>query len=276
MNQVPYTRLLLLPTLVLGLIAVSAADGSARQSAPQIRTIANPANVPFGVGEKAEYQVRLGAVTVGSGSMEVVGLERVNGAQTYRTRMMVQGGIPFARVDDRFESWIDVNGLFSRRFRQDQKEIRFERRRTFEFFPESRVWRTDTGETGTLASDRPLDDVSFLYYARTLPLVVGETYTIPRYFRGESNPVILQVLRKETVRVPAGEFETIVVRPIIKTRGLFAEGGEAEVYFTDDNRRLMVQMRSRVSRIGSLTLHMRSYEPGQRLSNAPFRPSPSS
>ena len=90
---------------------------------------------------------------------------------------------------------------------------------------------------GSLDTSEPLDDVAFLYYARTLPLEVGETYTINRYFREDGNPVVLRVLRKETIRMPAGTFNTIVVQPIIQTDGLFGEGGEAEVYFTDDARR---------------------------------------
>src|SRR5690606_29045972 len=72
--------------------------------------------VPFAVGEKAEYQVKLGSISVGSGILEVVGMERVNGYSTYRTRLHVRGGIPLARVDTRLESWIDAQGLFSRRF----------------------------------------------------------------------------------------------------------------------------------------------------------------
>jgi hypothetical protein len=219
--------------------------------------------VPFAPGERAEYQVRLGALSVGRGSMEVLGIERVNGKPTYHTRMLLAGGIPLARVDNRFESWIDVEGIFSRRFRQDQKEVRYERRRTYDFHPETRMYRRlDNGEVGSIPTDRPLDDVSFLYFARTLPLRVGETYTIPRYFKEDGNPVVLQVLRRETVTVPAGTFETVVVRPIIQTRGLFSQGGEAEVFFTDDSRRLVVQLRSRVPVIGSLTMHLLSYQPG--------------
>jgi hypothetical protein len=76
-------------------------------------------------------------------------------------------------------------------------------------------------------------------------------------------------LRRETVRVPAGSFETIVVRPILRTRGLFAEGGEAEVYLSDDANRIPVLIRSRVPVVGSLTMLLRSYratadEPAQR------------
>ena len=89
----------------------------------------------------------------------------------------------------------------------------------------------------------------------------GATYRLPRYFKADGNPVVIQVLRRETIRVPAGQFRTIVVRPIIQTDGLFGEDGRAEVYFSDDDRRILVLIRSRVSVIGSLSLHLTSYRP---------------
>lgn len=241
----------------------------AAEPAPTTATIPNqagvPAVVPFGPGERATYQVRLGGVNVGRGSMEVLGIKTVDGRPTYHARFRLAGGIPLARVDDNFESWIDVVGLFSRRFKQDQKEVRFKRQRTFDFFPERRTFVRTEGEreTGTLPTDRPLDDVSFLYYARTLPLQVGETYTLNQYFKEDGNPVILQVLRRETVQVPAGTFPTVVVRPIIRTKGLFSKGGEAEVYFTDDARRILVQMKSKVPVVGHLTMHLQEYRAGE-------------
>jgi hypothetical protein len=62
--------------------------------------------------------------------------------------------------------------------------------------------------------------------------------------------------------VPAGEFDAIVVQPTIKTKGLFSEGGRAEVWFADDSTRAMLQMKSKLS-IGSLSLHLRSIERGR-------------
>lgn len=222
---------------------------------------------PFGPGERAEYQVKLGGISVGSGSMEIFPIELVNGHYTYHARLHVQGGIPLARVNDKLDSWIDVSGLFSRRFEQNVHEIRYRRHRIYDFNPATRTYRIrGSSETQNMPTDRPLDDVAFLYYARTLPLNVGDTYTIPRYFKEDGNPVVLKVLRKETIEVPAGRFNTVVVQPIIQTDGLFGEGGEAEVYFTDDDRRLLVYMRSKVPLVGSLSLHLRSYEPGTRLS----------
>jgi hypothetical protein len=241
------------------------AEGSLHaQSARNIvdpRSVMNP--LPFGPGERAEYQVRLGGLVVGSGAMEVLSVLPVNGRPAFHARMRISGGLPLARVNDVFESWFDVDGLFSRRFKQDQHELNFRRNRTYDFFPEQRTYRRENGEVGTIPTNRPLDDVSFLYFVRTLPLRPGDVYEVPRYFKEDGNPVIIRVLRRETVRVPAGTFNTVVIQPIIKTDGLFGEGGQAEVYFTDDSRRLLVQMRSRVPVIGSLTLHLRSFRAGE-------------
>lgn len=250
------------PLLLVLLLLVGAGESSARQGQSSNGEYPRIA-APFGVGERAEYQVKLGGISVGGGVLEVVGTEQVDGHATYRTRLHVRGGIPLARVDTRMESWIDTRGLFARRFEQDQHELRFKRHRIFDFYPESGSYRIrGSGEIGRLASREPLDDVSFIFFARTLPLRIGDTYTIPRYFREDGNPVVIKVLRRQTIEVPAGTFQTIVVQPIIQTDGLFGEGGEAELYFTDDARRVLVHLRSRVPLVGSLSLNLRGYEPG--------------
>jgi Protein of unknown function (DUF3108) len=243
---------------VLGLLAaaVVAAAGVAHGADAQQQR-----RLPFGAGEQATYQVKLGAISVGSGSLSVTGIQTVQGQPVFHTVMTMRGGNALVRVDDRFESWIDTEGLFSRRFHQNQHEARFRRNRTYEFFPEQRTFRRENGQTGTLPTNQPLDDLSFIYYARTLPLEPGATYTLPRYFKADGNPVVLQVLRRETITVPAGRFRTIVVRPVIRSDGLFGEGGRAEVYFSDDQHRIPVLIRSRVPVVGSLSMHMRTFRP---------------
>lgn len=77
----------------------------------------------------------------------------------------------------------------------------------------------------------------------------------------------VKVLRRETVKVPAGEFRTIVVRPIIKAGGIYGEGGESEIYLTDDERRMPVQVKANF-KLGSLTLQLTEYALGERLTPA--------
>lgn len=224
--------------------------------------------VPFGVGERAEYSVSLGMFgDVGVGSMEVVKIENVHGHRTYHLRFKLNGKVAFARVDDTLESWLDVSRLFARRIHQDQHEVNYRRKRGYDFFPDSMFYRRrETGNTARLASSEPLDEVSFLYWIRTQPLEVGKTYTYNRYYKESGNPVRLKVLRRETIKGTGGvDVPVVVVQPIIKTSGLFGEGGEAEVYFTDDWRRILVKMTSKVPVIGRLGLTLTSYTPGTRV-----------
>jgi predicted ATP-binding protein involved in virulence len=91
---------------------------------------------------------------------------------------------------------------------------------------------------------------------RSVPLEVGKTYEFNRYYHVDRNPVVIQVVRKERIKVPAGEFDAIVVKPIIKSKGLFSENGQAEVWFSDDSSRTLLRLKSKLS-FGTLYLELK-------------------
>ena len=215
--------------------------------------------LPFAVGEKHTFDVRFGVLRAGRAEMTVANGSRIRGMETLRFDLTLEGGIPLARVNNRITSWVQPRPFRSLRFRQDLDEVGTQRFREFEILPDSGYVRWEHSEGGLedLPSTMPLDDLSFFYYARTLPLEVGDRYVLPNYFRDSGNPVVLEVIRKDEIRVPAGRYRTIVVRPTFQTSGLFGEGGEAEIHFSDDRSRILVRISSRVSRIGSLTLNLR-------------------
>ena len=216
--------------------------------------------------ESADYEVKLGFLSVGRGSLNVFAYDTVDGHSTYHATLAITGGFGPAKVRDRFESWGDAaswrttRDVFSRRFLQNVHEVTYRKNRTYEISPERRQWTSSDGKKGEFTDDKPLDDLTMLFYARSLPLKVGDVYSIPRYFKPEGNPVVLRVLRRETITVPAGTFETVVVRPTIKTSGLFGEGGEAELYFSDDRFHSLIQLKSKVKVVGSLTLRLKKYQ----------------
>lgn len=249
-----------------------AAGAGAQDTALVLQGASDRARVPFGAGEQADYQVKFGPFSVGRGTMDVVGLDTIRGRETWHILFRVRGGVPGYRVDDRMESWIDTRSLASLRFRQEMNEGSHERERSFEIYPERREFVENENPPQPSVAE-PLDDGSFLYFVRTIPLEVGQEYVFERYFRPDRNPVRIQVLRKERIRVPAGEFETIVIRPIIKARGVFSENGRAEIWLTDDSTRLMVQMKSHM-KLGSLSLFLRSYTPASSASPAGSTGSP--
>jgi hypothetical protein len=67
--------------------------------------------------------------------------------------------------------------------------------------------------------------------------------------------------------VGSGTFDAIVVSPSIKANGLFSENGNAEIWFTDDERRLPVKIKSKFAKV-SLTFAMQKYTPGVMLAQS--------
>jgi Protein of unknown function (DUF3108) len=249
-------RAISLFALLVTLPAGGSADRQARQT--QAATPAESHRVPA-IGERLTYDVKFSAVKVGSGFMEATGYETVRGVNVLHVRFVVRGGTFFYKVNDVLESWIDTARFMSLRHKQDLSEGSTDRERNFEFFPERRTFSQD-GKPEEPGLDAPLDDGSFLYFVRRVPLDVGRTYEFNRYFRPDRNPVKIIVLRRERIRVPAGEFNAIVIQPIIKAKGLFSEGGKAQVWLSDDSARVMLQMKSSLP-IGSLNLYLREYRP---------------
>jgi hypothetical protein len=217
-----------------------------------------PARVPFGVGERLEFDIRFGKVHVGSGSMEVLPLDTVRGLDAWHTIFRLSGGIPFYHVNDRYEDWFDTHTLSSLRYWQDIDEGNYEPKRHYEIYPDRKEY-IENQKPPKMSVERPLDEGSFLYFLRTIPLRVGMDTSFNDYFRADRNPVRFKVLRRDTIDVPAGRFAAIVIQPIFESK-LFSEGGHAEIWLSDDENRIMLQMKSHV-KFGSLNLYLKSYQP---------------
>lgn len=264
----------LAPSVVLGGVPDSASespqpDSSALAPASEDEIILGsdsvpPLKIPFKVGEKAEFDVKFGFIRVGKATMGVAKIEKVRNIDSWHTIFRLEGGTVGFRVKNIIESWIDTAHFASLRFNQTLDEGPRDRLRRYEIYPDKQVYTELENDSNKQHKSvaRPLDDGSFLYFVRSVPLEVGKTYHFNNYFRPDRNPVTIKVLRKERIKVPAGTFDCIVVRPIIKTKGIFSENGQAEVWISDDDRRIIVQLKSRLS-FGSINLYLKSYKAGK-------------
>jgi hypothetical protein len=225
-----------------------------------VAPVAGRAPVPYRVGEELTYKAKFGALPAGTARMRVEGVETVRGRQAYHVVFTLDGGVPFFRVHDRYDSWIDVQTLSSLRHTQQISEGRYKRSTTYEIYPERGTY--EQGDSTHASVSHPLDDGSFIYAVRTAGIRVGETRSDDRYFRPDRNPVVLTGLRQEAVQVGAGVYPTTVVRPTIKTSGIFSENGEAQIWFSDDAHRYPVLLKSKFSKF-SLTLELKSVVPGE-------------
>jgi hypothetical protein len=218
-----------------------------------VAAVGGRAEVPYRVGEELTYRATFGVIPAGKARMRVDGVELVRGRPAYHVVFSIDGGVPFFRVHDRYESWIDVQTLSSLRHVQHISEGRYHRNTTYEIYPERGTY--EEGDSVYTGVSHPLDDGSFIYAIRAAGIKVGETRRDDRYFRPDRNPVVLTGLRQETVQVGAGSYTATVVQPSIKANGIFSEHGEAQVWFSDDEHRYPVMLRSKFAKF-SLKLEL--------------------
>jgi hypothetical protein len=213
------------------------------------------------VGERLVYEGRFGPATLGDAEILVVGVDSIRGREALHVRFRLTSSPFLLKINNIMESWFTLDSLTSLRFIQDNEEGRNHRYNRYEIHPDSGFYRQFDDSLATVPDTtaetiaNPLDDAAFFFFVRNLPLEVGDRYELHRYFKPDRNPVVLEVLRREVLEVPAGRFNTIVLRPLIRGNGIFREGAEGEIWLTDDPLRRVVQIRSRFS-FGRITLRL--------------------
>jgi hypothetical protein len=243
--------------------ALAAFAGRAASQSSEVALQAAPPRVSFGVGELLEYDVRVAFVR-GRASLEIVGLDTIRGRPAWHTVSTTRGGMVGISVNDRLDSWIDVRTISTLRYREDVSEANYKRKRNYEFYPDRQLYIEGPDTVTTV--ERPVDQTSIFYLIRTLDLRPGLDTSFSNYFMVDRNPIRIVVLGRETITVPAGTFDAIVIRPIIKAKGMFAEGGDARVWISDDDRRIVVQVKAKVPGLpfGGMNMYLKNYRPPTR------------
>lgn len=219
-------------------------------------------NVAFGVDEKFTFDLNYGFINAGGATMEISRIIEYNNRPCYQavTRAFSNNFFStFFRVDDRVESIIDAVGIFSWRFEKNLKEGPYESNRQYAFDQRQNVvfYKGDTIEVAPYVQDA----LSVLYYVRTQPLEVGKSLFVDNFTDGKKYPLEVRVIEKETITVPAGTFDCIVVEPLLKSVGIFKHEGRLKVWLTDDRLKMPVLMKSKIL-VGSFAAELTDYQLG--------------
>ncbi|HEX2204331.1 MAG TPA: DUF3108 domain-containing protein [Longimicrobium sp.] len=216
----------------------------------------SPPELPFAPGESFTYRgsTRLGRI--GTGTMTIEGTEAVRGRDTWVLRFDFRGRVGPAGVEDHTRSWLDPRALASMRFTKRERSPIGSRTQDVQMFPDTRRWRgADGGGEGAMPTDAPLDELSFIYYLRTLPLKNGDVYRLDRHYEAGRNPVVVRVIGRGPIQVPAGRYQTIEVEMRVKDARYRGEG-VIQFHFTDDARRIPVRIESQVPVAGRMVLSL--------------------
>ena len=109
-----------------------------------------------------------------------------------------------------------------------------------------------------MSTDAPLDELSFIYFVRTLRLADGDSYSLARHYDAARNPVRVRVVGRGVTQVPAGRFQTVRVEMRVRDPVRYQGEGVIHIHLTDDARRLLVRMESSIPRAGRMVLSLES------------------
>lgn len=258
----PLTSMRLSPLLAATGLVVAASRPNAASHTPA----SAPARVPFGVGERLTYAAHVSFLSAGGATMSIEDAEEIRGHSTYHSVFDVRGHVLWFHVDDHSESWFDPTTMISYHQVQHVDESRYQANRVYDFYPDRRVY-VRNGEEGQSVA-MPMDEDAFIYFLRTIPLEVGKTYSFNRYYHLDRNPIVVTVERREHIKVPAGEFDALVVKPRINSKGLFSDSRDTEIWLSDDSARTIVRLKSKLP-VGTLSLDLKQAEYASVSSKSP-------
>jgi hypothetical protein len=212
--------------------------------------------LPFAPGETCTYRGSNRLGRIGTGTLAVEAGARVNGRATYLLRFDFDGRVGLLGIRDRSRSWFDPGDVAAYRYTRSERSPLGRREQDVSMSTGSGRWSDRAGGGGTLGSARPLDELSFLYFVRTLPLADHETHALTRHFDPARNPVRIRVVGRGTTVVPAGRFHTVRVEMRVRDPERYGGYGVILLDLTDDRRRVPVRIESNVPDAGRLVLSL--------------------
>lgn len=256
-------------TFVAGIVPSEAQDSAAvraliardqvYQGDPRLRTVHQSA---FNAGERLVFDVGYSFITAGEAVMSIPRTDTVFGRPVYEVIFTVNSTPTFSwiyKVEDRYETFLDVQGMFPWRFTQKVREGSF--RRDFS------AW-FDQVKNIAYANDKQYsippyvhDAVSAFYYVRTLDYSksrVGEKMFLQNFFKDSTYSLAVKFLGRQRIDVDAGTFNCIIVEPLMKEGGLFKSEGRVIIWLTDDERKIPVKVSTKVV-VGSIEAELREY-----------------
>ncbi|MBI4690359.1 MAG: DUF3108 domain-containing protein [Nitrospirae bacterium] len=214
----------------------------------------------FNIPEKLEYDLTWAGVKAGTSTLEITNTgKEFKIISTAKSAPLVS---VFYTVDDRVESTLIKNTsdkfigqpvnyrlkIREGRHRRD-KEVIFKNE-------EQKVIYINHLNNEREEFDIPqftLDPLSSFYYLRTIELNVGKPVYVTIFDSKKVWDVEVQVLGKEKVSLPQGSVvDTIVIKPLMKSEGIFYRKGDIFIWLTDDEKRIPVRLKTKVA-FGSIT-----------------------
>src|SRR5690606_30949590 len=215
--------------VLAALLACVALAGSAS-------AVGQPAgSLPFAVGERLTYRAGVsGLGTIGRGAMWIEGPDTIRGRDVVRLRFEFMARVGFVKAMDRTDSWLDPDGMTGMRFLKEERHPLSKHEEAVELYPDDGRWTDGAGGEGEFGTEHPLDELSFMYFVRTLPLDADTLLSFDRHYDEARNPTTVRMVGRDTIETGAGRFAAVELEMRVKDARRYRGEGVIRIHVSDD------------------------------------------
>ena len=220
---------------------------------------------PFHPGEKVDLSLSYLGMDAGILTFETLSYVEVNGEKAYKFRVTIKSSDLFSMfysLDNSAETYLSFDKLipFSHEVHINESKQVKEARSYFDWktnkahYWEKKITDDEGEKKRKLEWDlAPFSQnvISTLFYMRALDLKVGSVHSFNVADDGKIIDLTARVVKQETIKTKKGKFDTVIIEPTMKVDGAFQQTGKIQLWLTNDNRKLLVKLKSKI-KIGSI------------------------
>lgn len=222
-------------------------------------------NRAFQAGEKLEYRLHYGLINAGTASLAVEkSTQKIGNRELLHIIGKGNTNSSFDwmyKVRDRYESYIDAEGIFPWLFVRDVDEGGFKINQSYEFLQHKQTVATSEGKTFE-TPEAVQDMLSSFYFARTIDFSdakVGEVFTITSFVDGKVWPLKIRFAGKEELKTNGHKYKTLKFHPVVQTGRMFKDEEDVTVWVSDDENKIPLLAQGKIF-IGSIKMEITKYE----------------
>ncbi len=233
------------------------------QTGPEQGSV-NSKNKAFKKGEVLEYRVHYGFVDAGTAKIEIkeedkkiAGRNVLHAIGTGKSHWTFDW---FFKVRDKYETYMDEEGLFPWLFVRRVDEGGYHIKQDYAFFQNKDT--VDNGAGKRFAIPHGTQDMlSSFYFARNMELndaKAGDIFSLEAFIDDSVWTGKLKFLGTDTVEIDLGKFSCLKFAPIVQKGRIFKKEEDLTLFITNDKNKIPILAEAKIL-VGSVKMELQSY-----------------
>jgi hypothetical protein len=226
-------------------------------------------SVPFAPGERLRFRLRWTVIPAGEAVMEVLPMKTIDGKDVYHFRLTAESNAfvdMFYKVRDRIDAYANADMTHAVRYhhKQHEGETRRNVKVDFDWQEETALYRDGKKDRRTDIVPGTFDPLSVFYFTRMKDYDKHKVIECPVSDGKKCVTGVARIIKKETITILSGTYETYLIEPDLKhVGGVFEKDKNAKIklWVTADDRRIPVKIASKVA-IGNFVGELMTIENG--------------